>query len=401
MEKLEETKEKFILESMNKKINKMVSEYHKSWQEIELPLSLANGLARYTKEELHHIRKRLNLKNASSLNKADLIRLLQNSIPFYIESLILGMDQNQFTLVKTIVRQGGVMTDPDLDLDKLIVLRSLGFIFTGTHEGKKILAIPKELIDPLTFIVNDSKVNAIIKRNTQWILLTQGMLYYYGILSRQTLFEKLEQYMKEPVDTVECLNVLHLAQEYYLEFDWKWDGLTNYRVRDFETILNEQAMRKSVDYYPFTKEQLLKAGTPDFVDWNASSRAFLTYLLETYEITKDEARELIQDCIYTVQEGEDIHELLQILQAHLIFDDLDSLQTCMNFVTNLANSTRQWFLKGYSSNELFEKEKKSLKPLPTSGKRAPDSTPSTVKVGRNDPCPCGSGKKYKKCCGNV
>jgi preprotein translocase subunit SecA len=22
------------------------------------------------------------------------------------------------------------------------------------------------------------------------------------------------------------------------------------------------------------------------------------------------------------------------------------------------------------------------------------------KVGRNDPCPCGSGKKYKKCCGS-
>ena len=21
------------------------------------------------------------------------------------------------------------------------------------------------------------------------------------------------------------------------------------------------------------------------------------------------------------------------------------------------------------------------------------------KVGRNDPCPCGSGKKYKHCCG--
>jgi preprotein translocase subunit SecA len=24
---------------------------------------------------------------------------------------------------------------------------------------------------------------------------------------------------------------------------------------------------------------------------------------------------------------------------------------------------------------------------------------SGEKVGRNDPCPCGSGKKYKKCCG--
>jgi len=23
------------------------------------------------------------------------------------------------------------------------------------------------------------------------------------------------------------------------------------------------------------------------------------------------------------------------------------------------------------------------------------------KVGRNDPCPCGSGKKHKKCCGKA
>lgn len=28
-------------------------------------------------------------------------------------------------------------------------------------------------------------------------------------------------------------------------------------------------------------------------------------------------------------------------------------------------------------------------------------TPETAapKVGRNEPCPCGSGKKFKKCCG--
>ena len=28
-------------------------------------------------------------------------------------------------------------------------------------------------------------------------------------------------------------------------------------------------------------------------------------------------------------------------------------------------------------------------------------TATTPKVGRNDPCPCGSGKKFKKCCGSV
>jgi len=28
------------------------------------------------------------------------------------------------------------------------------------------------------------------------------------------------------------------------------------------------------------------------------------------------------------------------------------------------------------------------------------SLPPSSKIGRNDPCPCGSGKKYKKCCGS-
>ena len=40
--------------------------------------------------------------------------------------------------------------------------------------------------------------------------------------------------------------------------------------------------------------------------------------------------------------------------------------------------------------------------LPTTSQcraSARGSSASTKKVGRNDPCPCGSGKKYKKCCG--
>jgi SWIM/SEC-C metal-binding protein len=29
----------------------------------------------------------------------------------------------------------------------------------------------------------------------------------------------------------------------------------------------------------------------------------------------------------------------------------------------------------------------------------PSQPVKSDKIGRNDPCPCGSGKKYKKCCG--
>lgn len=32
-------------------------------------------------------------------------------------------------------------------------------------------------------------------------------------------------------------------------------------------------------------------------------------------------------------------------------------------------------------------------------KKSKTVTREEAKIGRNDPCPCGSGKKYKKCCG--
>jgi uncharacterized protein YecA (UPF0149 family) len=31
--------------------------------------------------------------------------------------------------------------------------------------------------------------------------------------------------------------------------------------------------------------------------------------------------------------------------------------------------------------------------------REREKAPVGARIGRNDPCPCGSGKKYKKCCG--
>ncbi|MCE5243667.1 MAG: SEC-C domain-containing protein, partial [Desulfobacteraceae bacterium] len=36
---------------------------------------------------------------------------------------------------------------------------------------------------------------------------------------------------------------------------------------------------------------------------------------------------------------------------------------------------------------------------PADGGSTPQPMKKDRKVGRNDPCPCGSGKKFKKCCG--
>lgn len=46
-----------------------------------------------------------------------------------------------------------------------------------------------------------------------------------------------------------------------------------------------------------------------------------------------------------------------------------------------------------------------MKAINVRGSNLPNLFPPTYtlvrtepKIGRNDPCPCGSGKKYKKCC---
>jgi uncharacterized protein YecA (UPF0149 family) len=46
----------------------------------------------------------------------------------------------------------------------------------------------------------------------------------------------------------------------------------------------------------------------------------------------------------------------------------------------------------------FEDDVEDKFPVPAPQKSLPSPAVSS-KIGRNDPCPCGSGKKYKKCCG--
>ena len=47
------------------------------------------------------------------------------------------------------------------------------------------------------------------------------------------------------------------------------------------------------------------------------------------------------------------------------------------------------------------KREQVAKPIDTGGDGTLKAQPkrNSGKVGRNDPCPCGSGKKYKHCCG--
>ena len=63
---------------------------------------------------------------------------------------------------------------------------------------------------------------------------------------------------------------------------------------------------------------------------------------------------------------------------------------------NMVDAKADWLYQLPQWDEIFDADKK--KTLYREAKNA-HTIRNTVKVGRNDPCPCGSGRKYKQCCG--
>lgn len=74
--------------------------------------------------------------------------------------------------------------------------------------------------------------------------------------------------------------------------------------------------------------------------------------------------------------------------------DMQQMNEYAYMIMMMANNTRIWENRGHTPSELFELEKLHLQSITYS---VPNSI-SDKKIGRNDPCLCGSGKKYKKCC---
>ncbi|WP_019227284.1 SEC-C metal-binding domain-containing protein [Sedimentibacter sp. B4] len=63
---------------------------------------------------------------------------------------------------------------------------------------------------------------------------------------------------------------------------------------------------------------------------------------------------------------------------------------------NMHDSKAEWLYGMEEWNNIFDEEKR--KQIKKDYNRS-QIVVKGDKVGRNDPCPCGSGKKYKKCCG--
>jgi hypothetical protein len=64
---------------------------------------------------------------------------------------------------------------------------------------------------------------------------------------------------------------------------------------------------------------------------------------------------------------------------------------------NMHVANANWLYTLPEWDNILSKEKRIE--IKTAYNRAKTIINENKKIGRNDPCPCGSGKKYKKCCG--
>ena len=84
-----------------------------------------------------------------------------------------------------------------------------------------------------------------------------------------------------------------------------------------------------------------------------------------------------------------IEEMDEDTEVNLIFDK-------EKLYKNMVDAKADWLYGLPMWDNIFDEDKK--KALYREAKKA-NTVIKGKKVGRNDPCPCGSGKKYKQCCG--
>ncbi|SOC40870.1 SEC-C metal-binding domain-containing protein [Ureibacillus acetophenoni] len=361
--------------------------------------SIADGLSTLKVAELQDIRRKLKIKNVSSLKKAELIQYLAEAIPFHLKNIIRLYDERRLFLIKSMIANKGMITVKNLEIEELEYFRKTGFTFMSYSNGNQAIIIPLDLMHTFEEIVRDETVLYDIKRNTEWIKITRGLLYYYGVVPQDKLVDLVEKYAPIHPYYLDFNQVIFDAMDYNQEINFDRYGFSFWEVLEPLNILEEQASRKGIDYYPFTKEQLLEAGETDFVEHPKGYSQLLALFTKEYGMSKQEATELIEECVLQVKLGNLPSQLLQYLQTQLTFESLEAVQRLVDALIILMNNTREWYLKGYTSLELSLQDKKGLSSL--SNKKGEVIHLHTLqKVGRNEPCPCGSGKKYKKCCGN-
>lgn len=164
----------------------------------------------------------------------------------------------------------------------------------------------------------------------------------------------------------------------YKEWNDDLEGIKN--QEDYKKFWDKY-MVKETDIYRYilaNKLQVIEGTVKELADkFNATAKQFVGFLDGANTSFKEKIKE------------DDLKELTEDSQIKVEFD-------YEKLLWNMHDAKAEWLFGLKEWDNIFDEEKR--KQIRKDFNRSKQAI-SQKKVGRNDPCPCGSGKKYKKCCG--
>jgi len=182
-------------------------------------------------------------------------------------------------------------------------------------------------------------------------------------------------------------------------------------VEDPETSLRDlRRQQKGKRYKILPKTEFLKYADPDYYPVTPARTAMLKYLRRRaakLTLPAEDFCTAIQEIIVI---DAPMQEVINIVEEEgLTFNKHWDIGEYAALYQNLNNSTHKHSNCGYTPDELFAMSDRGIK---LAERNAPigqmslfDEPPVKPKLtivgrpSRNGPCPCGSGRKYKNCCG--
>lgn len=214
----------------------------------------------------------------------------------------------------------------------------------------------------------------------------------YGVIPRSELLEIFRRHTGSSTDEAELKQLLlplirkHRQYAFYKEYI-----VHNAFLNDFdqvEHLLGQQAGKPR--YVPRAKDFL------KYIDPWYSENSLLDELKRLlFEIFGDRTPTLLvgQEIRRLILNGASLKKIGDVLmRSQLDFTGEDQVNAFYQTVTAAMNHQRIWMNNGYSPTELHAIM------TPAQFEEPVKKYEARARIGRNDPCPCGSGKKYKKCC---
>lgn len=170
---------------------------------------------------------------------------------------------------------------------------------------------------------------------------------------------------------------------------------------EFDVLLSKKGDKP---HYVPKKTELLKYIDEGYFEKTKEYKKLLGYVEKNFFKGDEEKAEWLCEDVHGLCEfGLDMQTILDAFNDRGIsFKDMNQANEVIQLVMELSNNIRIWENNGFTPQEIFEKfEKPNLRPLPDKPfvyKGGEQTVFKKEKIGRNDPCHCGRGRKYKKCC---